>query len=51
MSNIIKKIKKQTVNRRTLTKKYISHINIVFKRSLRIFQKSLVKSPTLPIKH
>jgi len=32
-------------------KKIISHINIFFKRTFRIFQKSLVKSLTLRIKH
>jgi len=48
------KIKKQIVNRRILKKKnyftYI-YIYIIFKRTFRIFQKSLVKSLTLPIKH
>jgi len=34
-----------------LERKNISHINIFFKRTFRIFQKSLVKSLMLPIKH
>jgi len=51
MSKVIKKIKKQIVNRKILKKKIISHINIFFKRTFRIFQKSLVKYLTLPIKH
>jgi len=50
MSKIIKKIKKQILNRKILKKK-ISHMNIFFKRTFRIFQKSLVKSLTLPITH
>jgi len=51
MSKIIKKEKKQIVNLKILTKKYISHMNIFFERTFKIFQKSLVKSLTLPIKH
>jgi len=50
MSKIIKN-KKQIVNTRILKKKIISHINIFLKTTFRIFQKSLVKSLTLPIKH
>ena len=51
MSKIIKKIRKQIVNRKILKKKNILHINIFFKRTFRIFQKSLVKSLSLPIKY
>jgi len=46
----IKKIKKNS-KPQNLKKKRISDINIFFKRTFRIFQKSLVKSRTLPIKH
>jgi len=42
--------KKQIVNRKILKKKNISHVNIFSERTFRIFQKSLVKSLTLPIK-
>jgi len=42
--------KTQIVNRKIL-KKNISHIDIFFKRTFRIFLKSSVKSLTLPIKH
>jgi len=51
MSQIMKKIKKQIVNSRILKTTIISHINIFFKRTFRIFEKSLVKSLTFPIKH
>jgi len=44
-------IKKQILDRRILKNKIISHIYNFFKRTIRIFQKSLVKSLTLPIKH
>ena len=43
--------KKQIVNHKILKKKYISQINSFFKRTFRIFQKLLVKSLILPIKH
>jgi len=36
---------------REFWKKNISHNNMFFKRAFRIFQKSLVKSLTLPLKH
>jgi len=45
------KIKTQIVNRKILKKKIISHIYILFKRTFRIFQKSLVKSLILLKKH
>jgi len=48
---IIKKNKKTNCKLQNFEKKNISHINIFFKRTFRIFQKSLVKSLTLPIKH
>jgi len=50
MSKIIKKIKKQIINRKILKKKYFT-CQYFFKRTFRIFQKSLVKSLTLRIKH
>jgi len=48
MSKIIKKLKKDIVNRKILKKKYFTY-QYFFKRTFRIFQKSLVKSLTLPI--
>jgi len=51
MSKILKKIKKTNSKQQNFEKKNISHINIFFQRTFRIFQKSLVKSLTLPIKH
>jgi len=51
MSKIIKKHKKTNSKPQNFEKKNISHINIYFKKTFRIFQKSLVKSLTLPIKH
>ena len=47
----IKKNKKINIKQQNFEKKIISHINIFFKRTFRIFQKSLVKSVTLPLKH
>jgi len=47
----IKKNKKINSKQQNFEKKIISHINILFKRTFRIFQKSMVKSLTLPIKH
>jgi len=51
MSQIIKKIKKQILNRKILKKKKYFTYLYFFKRTFRIFQKSLVKSLTLPIKY
>jgi len=50
MSKIIKN-KKANTKSQNFEKKYISHINIFFKGTFRIFQKSFVKSLTLTIKH
>jgi len=47
----IKKNKKTNSKPQNFEKKNISHINNFFKRNFRIFQKSLVKSLWLPIKH
>jgi len=46
-----KKKKKTNSKPQNFGKKIISHINIFFKRTFRISQKSLVQSLTLPIKH
>jgi len=44
--------KKKTKSKlQNFEKKNISHINIFFNRTFRNFQKLLVKSLTLPIKH
>jgi len=48
----IKKNKKINSKSQNFEKKIIiSHMNIFFQRAFRIFQKSFVKSLTLPIKH
>jgi len=48
MSKIIKKINSKPLN---FEEENISHIKMFFKRTFRIFQKSLVKSLTFPIKY
>jgi len=45
------KCQKKNSKPQNFRNKIISHSNIFFKRTFRIFQKSLVKSQTLPIKH
>jgi len=46
-----KKIKKKNTKPQNFEKKNISHINIFFKRTFTIFQKSLVTSLKLLIEH
>jgi len=50
MSKIVKN-KKTNSKPQNFGTKISSHINIFLKRTFRIFQKSLVKSLTFPIKH
>jgi len=47
----IKKNKRTNSKLKNFGNKIISYINIFSKRTFRIFQKSLIKSITLPIKH